>query len=319
MDLRKLAFVGALLGTVGCGDTTTTPGTDGGSTAGDGGGTSEPVTHTYVISQLAVPDPGTGTPAQAPGFDLDMQGSDVNSTRCDLVQLDYAWSQTNATNVDNQLVGQIKAAIEGALSTNVDCAVNDVFRDGNLFVVATVSDINSFTADSSVSVDLVVAQLAAGATYESVMGANIECGTTSSPDPTPLFSVAAGQSFTTMQAIATDVAGTIVDGRLSITTPTLPISLTFEMDGTPTAFALTLTNARLSAQISAEGLTNGVLGGGLQVQELVDLATEINPSAGPVAGGVLASFADLSPNADGSECAAISAGLTFSAVGATLN
>jgi hypothetical protein len=82
---------------------------------------------------------------------------------------------------------------------------------------------------------------------------------------------------------------------------------------------MTVRDSILEGDVSAFGLENGVLGGGILVEDLVLLAEMIMPGIGETARGILVDLADLSPSAaDPLVCREVSAGMGLTAVPGTL-
>jgi hypothetical protein len=182
------------------------------------------------------------------------------------------------------------------ITGGVNGAIQEQIQGGTLLLVFEVSDINSFTTDSSVMVHIALGAIPTGATIMTE-------GT----------GLAAGQTFTEMMSLGT-VMGSITAGRLSAETPTLPLA--FDVMGS--AITLTLRNVVIGGRISdAGGLTQGEFGAIVAVDDVVTLAMMFLMGVDRATVEALA-MPDIDPDATGEHCDSISAGLGFESVSATL-
>jgi hypothetical protein len=106
------------------------------------------------------------------------------------------------------------------------------------------------------------------------------------------------------------VMGSITGGQLSATTASLPLSFV-AMGHTVT---LTLHSVQFGGRITMGGIVNGQFGAQILISELMQTVADLGFSID------ITTFVmpDMMPNADGSTCAALSAGMGFSAIPATL-
>ena len=301
MNLNKIALCGVVAGSVaamGCGSTTTPPGTD----AGGGGGTDafmEPVDMTYIVGEISIPSMPDGTmPGTTPGFNLDGKVSvEGGAGNCEDFIQDYV-NEQGETGVDNQLVGSLIGLLSGFVTDlDVQATVDEQISTGALLLAMRVNGINSFENDSSVTLDLFLVDPAGCA-----MSPCAPTGGTVSADQ--MWAMQAGP------ALATGLSATIEGGVLSGGPLDLPLS--FEASGM--TINLTIRDARVGGDISADGLANGNIGGELRIEDIIMLAEMIMPGIGDVARGILQESADLSPSSDPMVCDSISAGIGFSAV-----
>jgi len=260
---------------------------------GGGGGPDNPDdgdTVTYIVSTADVPE--VNADDEAPGFDLDGAPGVAASDRCDDA-LDYTSPITGAANVDNQLSANVIGLLGGMLDGGVTGAIEEQIAAGTFLLLMEVNDIDSYTNDGSVNVRLILGQLPAGTTM-AMVGADGR--------------LTAGQTFESMTVLA-EIDGAEIDGgRFEVAADTLPLSLAVDgMDLT-----LTLNEARIAANISETGLSDGEIGAQLAVSDLVNLANMFGLGVDEMTIRGVAQ-PDLDPNADGSVCNAISAGLTFEA------
>jgi hypothetical protein len=246
--------------------------------------------YTYIVNTADVPEADMTT-GRIAGFNLDGVDSTGASERCDDAP-DFVSSVTGTSGVDNQLGGNVIGLLGDMLGAGgVQGAVREQIASGAFLLLFEVSDVDSFNNDPSVSVRLLL-----GGFSGTIM-----------LDGDGL--VAPGQTFTSMRVLATIPSAAIVGGRLSIEAPSLP--LTLDVDGN--SITLNLVQARVGGTISATGMTDGEIGAQISVAEIVTLGEMLAP--GTITEDLVRSVAlpDLAPNADGTQCEAISAGLTFGA------
>ncbi len=134
--------------------------------------------------------------------------------------------------------------------------------------------------------------------------------------------LSAGQSFT--PALAPDgtqlllgpvYPGDIFDGRLRIHTDSLVLSI----DTGDIQLDLTIRDAELRFDIDENGLTNGMIGGGLPVADIVAAADLTMPGAGELVQPIAQNAADVVPSADDPlVCTTVSLGIEFDATTADL-
>jgi hypothetical protein len=261
---------------------------------GDGGGgpddPNDGDTVTFIVSTADVPE--VNADDEAPGFDLDGAPGVAATDRCD-DEFDYTSPITGAANVDNQLSANVIGLLGGMLDGGVTGAIEEQIAAGTFLLLMEVNDIDSYTNDGSVSVRLILGQLPAGTTM-AMVGADGR--------------LIPGQSFESMTVLADIDGAEIGGGRFEVAADSLPLSLAVDgMDLT-----LTLNEARIAANISETGLRDGEIGAQLAVSDLVNLANMFGLDIDEMTIRNIAR-PDLDPNADGSVCNAISAGLTFEA------
>jgi len=214
MNLNKLALCGAVAGSIaamGCG------GPSGGTDSGPSGSDSPamaPVSQTYIVGTITIPAAPTGTAMDhAPGFNLDEKVSDGSGTAtCEDFQPDYI-NDSGETGVDNQLVGSLLGLLSSFGDFDVQMEVDGQISSGSLILAMQVNDINSFTNDSSVTLDLFLVDAA-------------DCAT--SPCMLPAAGVTADQHWVQRAGmpLASGLAATIEDGVLSGGPLDLPLSFT---------------------------------------------------------------------------------------------
>lgn len=293
-NVKTLALSGVALTSMmalGCPSNPVTPGPDAG---GDSGPAMEAISQTYIVGAINIPN-GPDDMNRVPGFNLDMVTSDGTAAGCVGVTEDFT-SFTGEVGTDNQFVGAL-VGILAAVPLDVQMAVDEQIASGALLLAMRVNDINSFSADSSVTLELFLVRQADCAMSP--------CAVTGS--------VMAGQAWRqdAVALTATPLSASITGGQLRGSVPALP--LTFTASGEE--ISLTIRNATVGAGITATGLTNGAIGGSLRVMEILDLAEQIMPGIGPTVRPIIEGNADLEPSAaDPNTCGAISVGLGFTAV-----
>jgi hypothetical protein len=304
MDMKKLLCVlvlGGGLMAVGCGDDDG-PGPMGGADAGPG------VTYTFVVNHLDVgqEDP-MGAKGVVPGFNLDGTVSD-DSDPAGCFHTDFTSpAPDNEAGVDNQL-----GPILGSLGSSVDVSgtIAENIADGSLLLFVEVEDVNDLTNDSDVTVNLLLGQLPAGVTMPMLSGDRL----------------APGQTFDILSASYSDgmagqnpmitAHGAIVNGRITTDTTDIPLNLPI-MD---VMLALNIQRARIRFNIAETTIGNGIIGGSLDIDELVTAVMAIPALADYVdlLMNLLDMNADLDPDAAMmGDCQSVSLGLVFDGVPAT--
>lgn len=352
MNWKTLALGSAMAGfaMVGCGGGSTTPGTDAGGGNQDMGMTMAPETHTYVIGMI---DTETDNVDDAYGFNLDGMDGGPAGTCQDI--MDYTSPVTGATGVDNQL-SYLAPTLDGLLGGDgVNGAIRDQIEAGKVLLMLEVSDINSFSNDSSVMVHAVLGVVHTasctahtdqttcdGDTANGCAWAAAASGTGGDCNAAPDAStacpghsdqascegdqanacnwsamanacsgIAGGQTYDMLMDLGT-VPGSITGGNISAITDALPLS--FAAMGT--TITLTLHSVQFGGHITATGITNGEFGAQILISELMQVVADLGFSID------VTSFVspDLMPSAsDPTMCMALSAGMGYAAVSATLN
>lgn len=290
MDWKKLAWCavlsGASMGLVACG------GDD------DGDDIMDPETQVYVLSTVSIPEVmGTGAAATAAGFNLDNMVSTGAGSSCVELTPDYnSANDAGETGVDNALASLVPT-LEMLLSDgeSLDETLQAQITEGSLLIMMEVRDINSYTNDSSVTVQLYLGSVPGG-------GAPMVSGSALAP----------GQTFDA-EAIGTAQTGSIVNGRLRVQTELLTLAI----NTGDISLDLNIRNAQVRANITPTNLANGAIGGALRVQEIADAAEEIMPGLRDTVLSVLGGVADLEPqSADPTVCDSLSVGILFGGVDA---
>jgi hypothetical protein len=259
--------------------------------------------------------------------------------------------------VDNALA-MLAPTLDGLLmGDGLSGTIRDQIEAGKVLLILEVSDINSYVTDSSISVHAVLGQMPAGVACHAhtdmagcaadtanmcsftagAMGAAGTCATTAAPQVSAMCAahtdaascsgdhanacnwgamanacsgIASGQTFAMLSDLGT-VTGSITNGQISATTSMLPLS--FSAMGH--VITLTLHNVQFGGRITATGIANGEFGAKISVAELqatvdqLGLGVQISTFVTP----------DLSLTGNSPPCDAISAGMEYDAIAATVN
>jgi len=272
---------------------------------GGGGGTDDPddgMTVAYIISELDAAQESSGV---AEGFNLDdlvtESGDEPGCKQADFV------NAAGEMGIDNQLA-KLAPVIEDLGGIELSDTIAEAIASGDVLILLELTDVDDFGDDGSIEVNFVFVEAEGGG-----------MPTLSDPDCDPSMercSIAGGQTFTPA-AGAPDVTldGEIDNGKLRISgVPEIPIAVDLET-GDP--LELNVRDATLEADISMNALENGVLGGSLEVDQLVTSAAALlDGFDADTIRQILEPLADIEA---GQECDSISVGLVFEGVDATLN
>ena len=256
----------------------------------DAGMITFPTSVTYIIGTVSIPNGATAARV-APGFNLDALNSGTGGgVGCVASNPDYV-SLTGEVGVDNRFVGSVVGTLQSVGGINVQTTVDGQIASGTLLLAVRVNDIDSFTNDASVTLDVFLVKQAScvGATCPVVGG------------------VMPGQAWRQRaMAYATGAPATITGGNLRGVIPTLP----FNVD--PVRFDIQ--NATLGATILPAGLANGQVGGTIAFSQLITAAMAVAPGTSePLLRGVVQP--DLNPRpAMPDVCDGVSVGYGFTAV-----
>jgi hypothetical protein len=262
----------------------------------DAGGGTTGATHEYVMHVLNVgqADPA-GSPDIVPGFNLDTRVSDDTDPEGCFHPDFTSPPPDNDTGVDNQM-GPILASLGS--SVDVEGSIAMSIADGSLILLVRVSGVNDEASDESITVELWQGATATGGP----------------PMLDATGRLAAGQSF-----VATTMVGSwpgfISFGRARVATSDVPFVLPLDM-GT---LSILLRGGELRFDVAASGLSRGVVGGALDVDETVSAIVAVAPDSIPesLARSILEGQADLMPDVSGA-CQEVSMALTFDTVPAVI-
>jgi hypothetical protein len=244
------------------------------------------VTYSYVLTTADLP--AADPLGHLVGFDLDALPGTGAGMRCDDA-LDFVSPISGATDVDNQLAASVLPD-----RPDVRALFEAEAAAGRTLLVLEVADIDSFTRDESIAVRVISARLGPGTEAPLLEGGRLS----------------SEQTFVMGSVVTLVTEARIVNHRLEMRADALPLSLSIGAPASPVSF--TMRDAVLSATIDAFGLHDGELGARISVADLVALASAFDTAATEET--IRAALSpDLSPNADGTECDGVSAGLTFEA------
>jgi len=234
----------------------------------------------------------------APGLDLDgIVSIGDGEGSCERGSFDVT-SPRGERGVDNTLVVTLQGLFAGFIRDfDLDRALEDQLRSGERVVAIRVRELEDERDDANVRVDVLLVRPDDCASDVCAPGA-----------------IGLGRRWRERDdsEIAFDLPARVTGGRLR--TDAFVWSLPFPIgDGATQEVAMR--TVLIDADLRGDTLENGALGGRLFVDDLVAFAELLMPGVGETARGIFEGDADLEPNAtDPSRCAAMSAGLGFSAV-----
>ncbi len=249
-------------------------------------------TYLYVLDvlDLGVEDPD----GVAPGFDLD--GTTDRICR----QADFTSpAPESMPGVDNSL-GPVLAAGEEQFRVREALGLN--LQRGALLVLARLRGVDDFDNDERVEVDVLFGVLPEGVEAPMLeLDGRYVPGQTFDLDARAL----AGDEMTALSRLP----GAIVDGRLTAGPGMLPLTIPFGS----TLVTLDLDRVRMGFDVSETGLSEGVVGGALDVEDTIAALSGVEGLDPDQVRFALELFADLDPASGNSECQRISVALVFDA------
>lgn len=265
------------------------PGPDGGT-----GSSSERLTcdtgasHFYLVNMIDVGK--SDASGSVPGVNLDgrvSDGSDPNGCR----HPDFTSPPPDSeSGVDNQL-GVLAAELESQMDLSE--SLRNAIAEGKLTVVAELSNVDDLADDDCVHLEVGLGYPAEGLEAPE-LGADGRPVSGATYDVRPL----------------ARVQGRIVDGRVFTDPADIHSELTLAEPPVP----VTIADAEVRFDVTADRLSNGVIAGSMRVATLQEMVEAMSPENADLAALVLRSHADLEPGADG--CQALSAGFVFEGVDA---
>ncbi|MFN7699870.1 MAG: hypothetical protein ACK6CU_30780 [Deltaproteobacteria bacterium] len=255
----------------------------------------------YVVAAYDVPSMPRGPRGDiAPGLNLDGRiSSGGGADTCEDFASDLV-SPTGEAGIDNELVGSLNGLISGFIAGyDLQAALDEDVASGRRLLAIRLDDLDSFIDDDDVRVDLLLVRPE---------------GCASGVCPPPGGVVSPGARWSRVEVpLATALPGAIVGGRLRVLVADLP--LTFDAAGVSATMTI---EGVLEADVSAAGLDEGVIAGGIAIDELVDVFETVMPGIGETARGVLEGISDLKPSPDPWVCEQVSAGMGITAVPGTM-
>jgi hypothetical protein len=303
MDWKKLAFGALLSGSLvatGCGDDDSgmmTPDTGmpmvdaGPPTPAECGGDD----CFFVVDELSIPVADSAMPNVVNGFDLDGRNSDETDLEgCG--QPDFI-APDGREGIDNQL-STLAPLLEMAAG-NLDETIATAIAEGSILLLAEyTADGGPINSNGSGSLSLYLGQTTDGGA-PMVTGDTLTPGQTFNLDP-------AGNPITTVPV-------TVVSGTATASVEVIALAIPFDET---TTINLNIRDARVQATITGDTLVGGIIGGGLNVDELVTTVMAVAPDFDAMMlRNILEGVTDLEPDTSGI-CQSLSVGLEFHAVAA---
>lgn len=280
--MRRAVFLLPLIGLVAACDTDA-------SACGDGAGRMAP--HTVVISKLRFSTPVEGA---TEGFDLDDRVSDTTDDRsCNRVDTTDSAGRPGIDNVLASLFLTVQSLVGNAIDGLIQMAIND----GTLLVMFRLEGVDDLENDPCVQISILKGT-----------------GPTTPQLATTGF-LAPSQTFELDEATpVTTGVGYIEDGVLHAG----PFDAVIPLKFFQVFVNMRLHGAYVRAELTEDGgLVNGVLGGGIEVDQIVDVVKQAAENDGTAQSLVnitpilLRNIADLDNT--GERCAQASAALVFEA------
>ena len=261
MNFKKLLVCAGLIGVsafgVGCGDDDvgTTPPAD----MGGGGPCSEAMlasgdTHFYVVSGLELALRESDDPPASAGFNID--GDAVVACNGLTAGLDAEFAGVTpdtGTGIDNAL-GE---TLGGLVS---ESTLRDSINNGSVLLLIEVRGVDSFTSDTCVGVTAYLGALPAGTTAPMLEAMRLAPGQTFDLSPDSFTDGPAGM----MPRIKFESAR-IIGGRLQAGPTNFPLALSLM----GVSLEVTINDAQLRFNITETAMTDGVLGGSLNTDEVI--------------------------------------------------
>jgi hypothetical protein len=260
-------------------------------------------THLYVVNVLDFARTNVIT-GETPGFNLDLCNTPAGgSTGCGHMDRRFDIDQNGIVareelGVDNQLA-ELAAILDGLLELqhNVDA--------GDLLLLVEVTNVVSFEDDPCVDVALLLGSMPEGGILVHDDDGRLAPGQAFEIDPASYD----GSGNARMAA-----KGLIENGRVYVGPAT--INLELPADGTVVTFPAQ--DAHLAFNMTSANLGVGVLGGGLNVDDLITSLSGLLPDDFPpeTVRRFLEPLMDLNPDAHNANCDSVSMAFSFAAVSA---
>ncbi len=253
-------------------------------------------TYVYVLDRIDIGHPTGDDETIVPGFDLDgvvSDGTDLESCR----QVDYT-SPNGVPGIDNQL----GPAIMDVPDVNVSADLAAEIARGDLLLMVRLRHVDDLVADDCVDADVLFAEMPAGMTEP-------EMDEDERFMPGQTFDVSAATVTSDGQPRVTFEGATITAGRLEASAETV---IPFQIP-TPDGelVELALIDPMVAADITADGLYDGVLGGRLDKAETINA---LSFAADPLlVDALIRGLADLDPDERGM-CQSVSAAMVYDGV-----
>lgn len=253
-------------------------------------------TYTYFIASLSIPEP-TGAPnPRAFGFNLDRLNStgECTSLGCVATCVDLVPDYVSATDFHEEGIDNAFATLvptfDSLSATSLDEVLTRQISSGEFVILLDVTGVDREAEDSEVFIQLYAGSVPAGQTLESRVF-----------DVTPLGS---------------SIRGSITNRQLRFSVPELSLPILVGTDDS----MLRIRGTEWRADIAQGQLTNGIIGGAINVLELAQTMAVEYPGLEETFVEVFGSNADLMPSpSDPTQCESISIGMTFLALPAEIS
>lgn len=298
-------------------DSTTPPPPPGDAGPGDSGMMTIPdppgnMTYDYVVNALQIGEESATVPGESPGFDLDAHNtaSETDPIGCGWVDFRAPAVYGGTQGVDNQLGPLLRMIADLGLDFDANMTIAENIAMGDLLLLVRVTGVGSLSNDGNVTVQFFLGKLMSGQTPMLDGMMRLSSGQTFLVDPV---SVEGGNLEMPRISFRNAV---ITNGRLHGGPSLFALNVPVSDLGT---LALDVQEAQVSFDITETTLTNGLVGGYVDVDEVVtaimSLMLDIMIPVETVR-SVLSGQADIDTNDNTDECEALSLGLTFGAVDA---
>lgn len=268
-------------------------------------------TYDYVVNLLEIGQASASNPDEAPGYDLDDHNTQMESD-----PIGCGWTDFTApaqfgggAGVDNQLGPLLEMISSLGLDFDANGTIAENIAMGDLLLLIRVTGVGDIENDGNVTVQFFLGQLAEGQT----------------PMVDGMMRLSGGQTFLVDPA---SVMGSLDSPRIQFSNAVIANG---RLSGGPALFSLMVPlgdmgnldldvqEAQVGFDITETSLSNGLVGGFVDVDDIVTAITNLMLDIMiPVetVRSILEGQADIDGNGD-TECEALSVGLVFNGVEAT--
>ncbi len=228
------------------------------------------------------------------GANIDGRVSDANDVEgCS--KADFVHPRTSEEGIDNALAPLLVAIGGIASDLDIQGSIDESIAGGSLLLLMKLEGADG-TEDSEVMGNIYLGQIPGDAAPMLDGDGTLTAGQTIDLNSAPIA-----------------IPGAITGGRFVASASNLPLSISLS----DMSITLNISNASISADVTADGLVNGEITGALIVDELVTSLGPLLPDGIPMSTlvAVLGGQADLNPD-DTGVCGSLSVGLGFNAIDA---
>jgi hypothetical protein len=209
-------------------------------------------------------------------------------------QMDWRFDVNQDGALEDGIDNQLGTSLEGVIVDFVD--LQQEVDEGDILLLVEVSGLNDPNDDACVEVALLAGALPEGATLDRDDDGHL------APD----------QSFVLDRGNPVVAAQGVLEGGRLLLGP-VDLTLAVSVDGNPTHFPID--PGWITFTLSEASLDVGILGGGSELDGLIDAVDTALDDVGPdVVENLLGPITDLNPDANGENCTAISLAVAFEAV-----